>query len=263
MQHKQQQVQREPRQEAKTTEDFNKNIKDLALVILIVAVAGWALFKYDSRNDGGANNQSNQSKEENMPEKITAEKAYTITDPGLQIKPPTDEEAQKYDADAEVKTVVLETTKGIIKVQLYPKDAPFTVASFMKLIDKGLYNGLIFHRVIDGFMIQGGDPSGNGTGGPGYKFIDELNPETASYKEGYKKGALAMANSGPNTNGSQFFIMLEDYQLPKNYTIFGKVTVGQEVVDTIGKVAVSKDPATENRPLTDVKIKRVYLEDVK
>lgn len=240
--------------QAENTEDFNKNIKQLAVVILVLAIAGVALFKYDSRNAG---NKNNQSKETTMPEKITADKAFTITDPALQIKPPIDEEVAKYDALAEAKTVVVETTKGKIKLKLYPKDAPFTVASFMKLIEKGLYTGLTFHRVIDGFMIQGGDPSGNGKGGPGYKFIDELNPEAPSYKEGYKKGVLAMANSGPNTNGSQFFIMLKDTPLPNSYTIFGKVIAGQEAVDAIGKVATNK---SNDMPLIPVKIKKIYLE---
>lgn len=247
MQHKQQQTQQEPRQEARTTEDFNKNIKDLGLVILIVAVAGWALFKYDSRNEN--NNSNNQTKEQTMEKPVIK-----------QVEKPTKEEAAKYDAIADKKIVVIETNKGVIKAKFYAKDAPYTVASFMKLIENGLYDGLIFHRVIAGFMIQGGDPYGNGTGGPGYKFDDELNAKTASYKTGYKKGVLAMANSGPNTNGSQFFIMLEDYQLLKNYTIFGKVTVGQEVVDAIGKVATDK---SNDKPIEEVKMLKVYLEDVK
>lgn len=239
--------------------NFNQDIKRLAVVIVAVAVAGWLIFKIDSGKQTDSN-QTNQSNNQNMEKKITAQTAYTITDPALQIKPPTEEEITKYNAEAEDKTVVMETSKGKIKLMLYPKDAPYTVASFMKLIDKGLYGGLTFHRVIDGFMIQGGDPSGNGTGGPGYKFIDELNPETASYKEGYKKGVLAMANSGPNTNGSQFFIMVADYPLPNNYTIFGKVISGQDVADAISKVATYKTGDKKDMPLTPVKIKRVYLE---
>jgi cyclophilin family peptidyl-prolyl cis-trans isomerase len=165
----------------------------------------------------------------------------------------------KYTALAETKVVVLETNKGKIKLQLYAKDAPFTVASYMKLAENGFYNGLIFHRIISGFMMQGGDPTGNGTGGPGYNFIDELNKDTQSYKDGYKKGVLAMANSGPNTNGSQFFIMLADYPLPNSYTIFGKVISGQDVVDAIGKVKTN----SSDKPLADVKMLKVYLEDIK
>ncbi len=239
--------------------NFNQDIKRLAAVIVVVAVAGWLIFKIDSGKQNDSS-QTNQNNNQNMEKKITAETAYTITDPALQIKPPTDEEINKYNAEAENKTVVMETSREKIKLKLFPKDAPYTVASFMRLIDKGLYNGLTFHRVIDGFMIQGGDPSGNGTGGPGYKFVDELNPDTASYKGGYVKGVLAMANSGPNTNGRQFFIMLKDTPLPHNYTIFGKVVSGQEAVDAIGKVATYKSGDKKDMPITPVKIKRVYLE---
>lgn len=260
MKNKQQNAPQQVQQEVRAAEDFNKNIKDLGIVILIVAVAGWALFKYDSKNQSGNNNSNNQPTPTIMPEKITAETAYTITDEKLKIKPPTDEEVAKYTADAETKNVVIETTKGKIKLALYPKDAPFTVASFMKLVENGFYNKLIFHRVIKDFMIQGGDPLGTGSGGPGYKFIDELNPEVQSYKDGYKKGVLAMANSGKNTNGSQFFIMHADYPLPNNYTIFGKVVSGQNVVDVIGKVATNK---SNDKPFTDVKMLKVYLENAK
>jgi cyclophilin family peptidyl-prolyl cis-trans isomerase len=131
-------------------------------------------------------------------------------------------------------TITIETNKGTIVFETYDADAPATAKNFVDLANKGFYNGVIFHRVIPGFMIQGGDPTGTGRGGPGYKFADELNPSTESYKKGYVKGTVAMANSGPNTNGSQFFIMLEDnLSLPPNYTIFGKVTKGQDVVSKI------------------------------
>jgi len=151
--------------------------------------------------------------------------------------------------------VTIDTNFGKIVLELYEKDAPKTVENFKTLAEKGFYNNLIFHRVISGFMIQGGDPSGNGTGGPGYKFEDELNPNTASYKTGYKKGVLAMANSGPNTNGSQFFIMLENYPLPHNYTIFGHVVSGQEVVDAIGKTKTGAN----DRPVAPVVMKSVTV----
>lgn len=133
--------------------------------------------------------------------------------------------------------VVIETDKGDIELELYPNDAPKTVTNFATLAANGYFNNLTFHRYEPGFVIQGGDPNGNGTGGEsiyGAKFEDELNPETGSYKTGYKKGVLAMANSGPDTNGSQFFIMLDDNDsLPKLYTIFGKVTNGMDVVEQI------------------------------
>ena len=153
--------------------------------------------------------------------------------------------------------VKLVTNMGEIRIQTYDDDAPKTVESFLALIGKGFYTNLTFHRVISGFMIQGGDPNGNGTGGPGYKFDDELNPGTESYKAGYKKGVVAMANSGPNTNGSQFFIMLEDNPLPHNYTIFGKVIEGQDVVDKIGQVQTNED----DKPLTPVVMESVAVEE--
>ncbi|MBI2604090.1 MAG: peptidylprolyl isomerase [Candidatus Harrisonbacteria bacterium] len=161
--------------------------------------------------------------------------------------------------------ITLETSEGNIAFELYADDAPKTVENFLKLARGGYYDGLSFHRVIPGFMIQGGDPNCGrnggadagacGAGGPGYQFEDELNPATASYRAGYKKGVLAMANAGPNTNGSQFFIMVADYPLPHNYTIFGRVTAGQEVAD-----AISKTPRNQNdRPLTPVVMKRVVV----
>ncbi len=133
-------------------------------------------------------------------------------------------------------SATIETAKGNIVVDLYPNDAPKTVTNFATLSKNGYYDCLTFHRVEPGFVIQGGDPNGNGTGGTsiyGAKFADELNAATDSYKNGYKEGVLAMANAGPDTNGSQFFIMLADTQLPHSYTIFGKVTSGLDVVHKI------------------------------
>jgi peptidyl-prolyl cis-trans isomerase A (cyclophilin A) len=138
----------------------------------------------------------------------------------------------------------IKTNKGEIVCELAYKDAPLTVANFVGLATgkqknsakpdgTHYYDGLTFHRVIPGFMIQGGDPAGSGAGGPGYSFADELDPNTASYKAGYVRGAMAMANRGPNTNGSQFFIMHKDYGLPHSYSIFGKVVSGIETVDAI------------------------------
>lgn len=152
--------------------------------------------------------------------------------------------------------ITLDTNFGKITFETYGNDAPKTVENFTTLATKGFYDGLIFHRVISGFMIQGGDPNGTGMGGPGYRFEDELNPNTASYKAGYKKGVVAMANAGPNTNGSQFFIMLEDYPLPNLYTIFGKVIKGQDVVDKIGKVETDQN----DKPLQKVIINKVTID---
>ncbi|MCX6716099.1 MAG: peptidylprolyl isomerase [Candidatus Taylorbacteria bacterium] len=150
-------------------------------------------------------------------------------------------------------TVTLETNKGKIVFETYDADAPNTVKNFVTLTDKGFYNGLIFHRVIKDFMIQGGDPTGTGTGGPGYKFADELDPTTASYKAGYVRGVVAMANSGPDTNGSQFFIMHKDTPLPNNYTIFGKVISGMNVVDAIAATTVDAN----DKPITPVTMTKV------
>jgi len=152
--------------------------------------------------------------------------------------------------------ITIDTNYGKIVIETYNADAPKTVENFVTLANKGFYDGLIFHRVIKGFMIQGGDPQGTGMGGPGYQFADELNPATPSYKAGYKKGIVAMANAGPNTNGSQFFIMHADYPLPNSYTIFGKVVSGQDVVDTIANVKTGAN----DRPVTPVTMKKVTVE---
>ena len=143
-------------------------------------------------------------------------------------------------------TVVLQTTKGDITVELDADLAPKTVTNFVQLAASGYYDGVIFHRVIPGFMIQGGDPSGNGTGGKsifGDTFQDEINAKDPVYANGYKAGAIAMANRGPNTNGSQFFIMDKDYPLPPSYTIFGHVTKGLDIVHTIANV--DRDPSND------------------
>jgi cyclophilin family peptidyl-prolyl cis-trans isomerase len=164
-----------------------------------------------------------------------------------------------------VMNATLHTSEGDIKIEFYNTDAPKTVENFIKLAKSKFYNGVKFHRVIKGFMIQGGDPLSKddskmtlwGTGGPGYSFADEIDAKSDLYaKVGYKKGIVAMANSGPNTNGSQFFIMTEDYPLPSLYTIFGKVVSGQDVVD---KIALVKTGAND-RPVTAVVINSVSVE---
>ena len=152
---------------------------------------------------------------------------------------------------------------GKIDLELYDKDAPLAVQNFLRLAESGYYNCLTFHRIAAGFVIQAGDPNGNGTGGVsafGKPFADELNPSTPSYQAGYVKGVLAMANSGPNTNGSQFFIMLADNQLPHNYTIFGKVTSGLDVVDKIGQVPINPEMGTtDGSPKTPVVMQSVTI----
>jgi cyclophilin family peptidyl-prolyl cis-trans isomerase len=152
----------------------------------------------------------------------------------------------------------IKTNMGDIVVQLFPKDAPLAVNNFIFLARQGFYDRVVFHRVVKGFVIQGGDPTGTGMGGPGYKFADE------KVTRDYLPGTLAMANSGPNTNGSQFFITLADLsgKLPKNYTIFGIVTSGMEVVQKIGSVPVKASANNElSSPTVDVHIISVTIEE--
>jgi cyclophilin family peptidyl-prolyl cis-trans isomerase len=145
----------------------------------------------------------------------------------------------------------LHTSEGAIELELYPDDAPKTVENFLKLSRDGFYEGVIFHRVIPDFMIQGGDPTGTGTGGPGYEFEDEFNEHRVV------RGALAMANAGPNTNGSQFFIVTAEATpwLDGKHTVFGKVTSGMDVVDRICEAERDKN----DRPASPVAIERVEL----
>jgi cyclophilin family peptidyl-prolyl cis-trans isomerase len=159
--------------------------------------------------------------------------------------------------------ITIVTTKGTIVFDTYDADAPNTVKNFITLANKGFYNGLIFHRVIEGFMIQGGDPTGTGTGGPGYTFADELDSSTPSYQLGYVPGTVAMANSGPNTNGSQFFIMQGNVPLPHSYTIFGHVVSGMDVVNAIAVVPTNGNPpAGSNKPLTPVVMEKVTVAEI-
>jgi len=145
----------------------------------------------------------------------------------------------------------MHTNHGVIELELYDEDAPKTVGNFKKLAQEGFYDGIIFHRVIPDFMIQGGDPTGTGSGGPGYQFEDEFNDNKVD------RGALAMANAGPNTNGSQFFIVTADAcpWLDGKHTVFGRVTSGMDVVDTISQVATRAG----DRPQEDVRIEGITL----
>jgi peptidyl-prolyl cis-trans isomerase B (cyclophilin B) len=146
----------------------------------------------------------------------------------------------------------MQTNHGAIELELYDEDAPKTVDNFTKLARDGFYDGVVFHRVIEDFMIQGGDPTGTGSGGPGYQFEDEINDHKV------ERGALAMANAGPNTNGSQFFIVTADAcpWLDGKHTVFGRVTSGMDVVDTISQVETD----ARDRPQDDVRIESVTVE---
>ena len=150
-------------------------------------------------------------------------------------------------------TATMHTSEGAIELELFPEDAPKTVGNFTKLAGDGFYDGVVFHRVIPDFMIQGGDPTGTGSGGPGYTFEDEFNDHRVI------KGALAMANAGPNTNGSQFFIVTaeECSWLDGKHTVFGRVVEGQDVVDRISQV----DRDGRDKPTTAVTIERIELSE--
>jgi cyclophilin family peptidyl-prolyl cis-trans isomerase len=158
------------------------------------------------------------------------------------------------------RTAVIKTNLGTIRFELLEADAPKTTENFRLLAERGYYDGVIFHRVIRGFMIQGGDPTGTGRGGQsawGGRFDDEINRSSEVYRRGYKAGTVAMANAGPNTNGSQFFIMHVDYGLPPNYTIFGRVTEGQDIVDKIASTATDRN----DKPITPVTMEKVTIEE--
>lgn len=170
----------------------------------------------------------------------------------------TAKSSNKKETKVEKEIVVIETNMGNIELEMYRTDAPKTVENFVQLAKKGYYDGIIFHRVIPNFVIQGGDPTGTGSGGEsiyGKKFEDETNANSPLYKTGYKRGVVAMANAGPNTNGSQFFICHKDVSLPPNYTIFGVVVDGMDVVD---KIAATKT-GPGDRPVEKMVMKKVHL----
>lgn len=151
---------------------------------------------------------------------------------------------------------VLHTSAGDIEIALHHGQTPNTVKNFVDLARKNFYDGTIFHRVIKGFMIQGGCPEGTGRGGPGYRFDDE--PFTGEYT----RGTIAMANAGPHTNGSQFFIMHQDYPLPKNYIIFGKATNGLDVVDAIAESKVQySDTGERSAPVEPTVVKSIEIKE--
>lgn len=212
-----------------------QNKLNIALGLLILAFAGWALLKPSSNE---ILETSSVKGTETMKPSPTA----------------TAQNTKKYDkAEQVIKknktyTAKIMTSEGDITVTL-SKDTPVTTNNFVFLAKDGFYDNVIFHRVISGFMIQGGDPTGTGMGGPGYKFADE------KFSGEYKRGTIAMANSGPNTNGSQFFIMHKDYALPPNYVIFGNTLEGLDVID---KIAGAKTGPSD-RPADPVVIKSIEI----
>ena len=148
-------------------------------------------------------------------------------------------------------TVLLETAMGDVRIELFDGTMPITAGNFRKLVEEGFYDATIFHRVIAGFMIQGGDPKGTGFGGPGYTIRDELPPDNRN-----ARGTISMANAGPNTGGSQFFINVADnHRLDRKHPVFGRVVRGMEVVDAISRTSTDR----EDRPLTKVTIRKASL----
>jgi len=173
----------------------------------------------------------------------------TSNTPEKQVVP---ESTPKQEVSSKNRVAKFETSKGDFTIELFEDKAPITTKNFIDLVNKNFYNGLIFHRVIPGFMIQGGDPKGNGTGGPGYKIPDEFNPSLKHDAE----GILSMANAGPNTGGSQFFITLAPTpHLDNKHAVFGKVIAGIDVVKVIGNV---KRTAAD-KPVEDVVIKKISI----
>jgi cyclophilin family peptidyl-prolyl cis-trans isomerase len=161
------------------------------------------------------------------------------------------------------KHAVIETDKGSIAIEFFEKEQPKAVENFRLLAEHGYYDGLTFHRIVKDFMIQGGDPLGDGTGGEsawGAPFADEIDESSSLYRGGYRRGLLAMANAGPDTNGSQFFIMHVDYPLPPRYVIFARVTSGMDVVDALASVPTTMGAdGAMSRPITPVKITKVTV----
>jgi cyclophilin family peptidyl-prolyl cis-trans isomerase len=251
-----------------------KKIIILIVSIILLAFVIWTFLssgkkeqlnlenKIESNKDGIAINNNVASTNPKMAELAINESSSKL----ISTNTSTSTNAKINNINKNMNTVTMKTNKGIIVIELNAQAAPNTVENFIKLANDKFYDGVKFHRVISGFMIQAGDPNSKndnaketwGMGGPGYKFADEIvaNSKVKDiYINGYKRGVVAMANSGPNTNGSQFFIMHSDYPLPPSYTIFGKVTNGLDIVDAIA--ASPKDRS--DKPLENIIIESVIV----
>lgn len=227
----------------------NSYIKFIIVAILVLGIMFFLFNKNKSNKSDNNTPVANSNSEELLNDKAPVVDAVAQTTQ-------TSDEPTVAGAEIQVGQYVatLSTTEGDIVIELNKDQTPNTVKNFVTLANKGFYNGTVFHRVIKGFMIQGGDPKGDGTGGPGYKFDDE--PFTGDYS----RGTIAMANAGPNTNGSQFFIMHQNYPLTPNYVIFGKVVKGIEVVDAIANAPVGMSLMGErSKPVTPVRITTVTI----
>ena len=220
----------------------------IAIIAAIIIVAAAAYFMFDRKSEEPAvdlNNSSASSASGNNNSTQTADQPSSAA---------STQEALKNN----MHTITLETNYGTIEFTTFDADTPKTVNNFITLANKGFYNNLTFHRVIDGFMIQGGDPNGNGSGGPGYQFEDEFSPGADSYKAGYVKGVVAMANAGPNTNGSQFFIVTAEQTpwLDGVHTNFGYVISGWETLDAIENSTIGAN----DYPVEDIIIEKIILQ---
>jgi cyclophilin family peptidyl-prolyl cis-trans isomerase len=240
----------------------NKTLAISVGAILVVFFGSiFAYNKYQQKNtdEYSINSQTEQqpSKEETKPaennpkqEQAAAAPEQTAVQPGECKKDFDANKLKNTKVDIKNRTVEINVKNfGKITLNFFDQDAPKTVENFLRLADSGYYDCITFHRVAKGFVIQGGDPTGTGAGGEsafGGEFADEIKTDSALYKDGYKHGYLAMANRGPNTNTSQFFIMLGDVPLSPNYTIFGKVVGGLDVVDKIGKVEITPQMGPED-----------------
>jgi cyclophilin family peptidyl-prolyl cis-trans isomerase len=215
-----------------------QNTTNIVLGIIILALVGWVLVKPGKPDKSVSPSPSAQlsTKKESTSMPKSNAKQY--------------DKAEQVIKAGKSYTATIKTTAGDIVVEL-SKDTPVTTNNFVFLAGEKFYDGVIFHRVIPGFMIQGGDPTGTGMGGPGYKFADE------KFTGEYKRGTIAMANSGANTNGSQFFIMHADYALPPNYVIFGKTTSGLETVDKIASGKTNQN----DRPDEPVSITSIDIQE--
>ena len=222
---------------------LNANVAFGVIILAIVLFVGGGFWYL--RNDNSFQSSSTEASSTST----TESDQLPVSDQEKTMQPPKMEidENKSY-------TAVMETEAGTITISLNAKQTPITVNNFVTLAKKGFYNGTPFHRTIVGFMIQGGDPTGTGRGGPGYQFEDE------PFEGEYTRGTLAMANAGPDTNGSQFFIMHKDYALPPDYTIFGQVTEGLETVDKI--VEAPTQPGGEgSTPVAPIKIMSIKISE--
>lgn len=211
-----------------------------AIVIFCLILLAFLLLKESSPTQPESQNQTSSTKVNDSSASLPSTEGLAL--PEMEVDP-----KKKYLA-------TLNTSAGEMVIELFAAKTPVAVNSFIYLARKGFYNNTIFHRTIKDFMIQGGDPNGDGTGGPGYKFDDE------PFEGEYLRGTVAMANAGPNTNGSQFFIIHQDYPLPKNYVIFGKVITGLEVLDKIATAPVEKNRfGEESKPTKPVIIQKVEI----